>query len=346
MKVARYLNASTLLVVDIDRGGAFAHIIGTLELLEPEERALIKGIIINKFRGQKSLLESGITWLEERTKIPVLGVIPWTEVIFPAEDSLDLLEQRSRKNDRELNIAVIRLPRISNFTDFDPLEAEPTVELKYIRLKDSLGHPDAIILPGSKTTIADLKMLQQSGMAAKIQEYVAAGGTLLGVCGGFQMLGERIADPEGIEGERGEFPGLNLLPMNTIIANNKIARQRMVVSKYPQAGLPVTGYEIHQGRTNLINAKMKEPNADYQPIFDDPGLGLVNKSRAVWGCYLHGLFDNGPWRRSWLNQLRKQRGLSSLPTGIGNYREQREIILDSIADLVESNLDLTPILPK
>lgn len=346
MRVAKYLNARTILVVDIDRGGAFAHIIGTLELLEPEERILIKGIVINKFRGDKSLLDSGIKWLEERTGIPVIGIIPWSDQFFPAEDSLDLLDKRFHKIDRELQISVIRLPRISNFTDLDPLEAEPSVSLRYVGIKDNLGHPDAVIIPGSKTTVPDLLALQKSGMAEQIQAYAASGGTIFGICGGFQMLGQRISDPEGIEGEAGDHPALNLIPLHTAMTTNKIARQRQVTSKLPQAGLPVDGYEIHQGRSRLMHIKGKDPNAEYLPIFDDPGLGLVDESRSIWGCYLHGLFDNGPWRRSWLNYLRKQRGLPSLPTGIANYREQREAALSSVADLVEAHLNLTPILPN
>jgi adenosylcobyric acid synthase len=346
MRVAKYLNARTILVVDIDRGGAFAHIIGTLELLDPEERILIKGIVINKFRGQKSLLDSGIKWLEERTGIPVIGVIPWSDRCLPAEDSLDLLDKRSHKLDRELQISVIRLPRISNFTDLDPLEAEPSVSLRYVGIKDNLGHPDAVIIPGSKTTVPDLLALQKSGMAEQIQAYAASGGTVFGICGGFQMLGQRIADPEGIEGEAGDHPALNLMPLHTAMTNNKIARQRQVTSKFPQAGLPVDGYEIHQGRSRLIHIKGKDPNTEYFPIFDDPGLGLVDESKSVWGCYLHGLFDNGPWRRSWLNYLRKQRGLSSLPTGIANYREQRESAITAVADIVEAHINLAPILPN
>jgi adenosylcobyric acid synthase len=346
MRVAKYLNARTILVVDIDRGGAFAHIIGTLELLDPEERILIKGIVINKFRGQKSLLDSGIKWLEERTGIPVIGVIPWSDQCLPAEDSLDLLDKRYHKLDRELQISVIRLPRISNFTDLDPLEAEPSVSLKYVGIKDNLGHPDAVIIPGSKTTVPDLLALQKSGMAEQIQAYAASGGTVFGICGGFQMLGQRIADPEGIEGEAGDHPALNLMPLHTAMTNNKIARQRQVTSKFPQAGLPVDGYEIHQGRSRLMHIKGKDPNTEYFPIFDDPGLGLVDESKSVWGCYLHGLFDNGPWRRSWLNYLRKQRGLSSLPTGIANYREQREAAIGAVADIVEAHINLAPILPN
>ena len=347
MRVALHLNAPTLLVVDIDRGGAFAHVVGTLELLDPEERALIKGVVINKFRGQRALLQPGITWLEERTGIPVVGVIPWMEELFPAEDSLDLLERSFKKKPAsELTIAVIRLPRISNFTDFDPLEAEPSVTVKYITPTQSLGHPDAVILPGTKTTIPDLMLLQKTGMAAEIQSYAAAGGTVLGICGGFQMLGKTLADPEGIEGQEGRYSGLDLLPLKTVITGNKIARQRLVSSNYPQVGLPVTGYEIHQGRSRLLDSEEGVKQSSYKPLFDDPGLGIVDVSQSIWGSYLHGLFDNGPWRRAWLNHLRQQRGLSSLPTGVANYREQREAVLNTLADTVEAHLDLSPVLPS
>lgn len=342
MRVAKHLNAATLLVVDIDRGGAFAHVVGTLELLDPDERALIRGVVINKFRGQRSLLEPGIKWLEERTNIPVVGVIPYIEHLFPAEDSLDLLDRKSHKNISELNIAVIRLPRIANFTDFDPLESESSVNVKYLSPKQDLGHPDAVILPGTKTTIPDLLLLQKSGMAEAIQHYAASGGTVLGICGGYQMLGQMIADPEGIEGQAGRYQGLNLLPIKTVITGQKIARQRQVTSNFPQMGLPVNGFEIHQGRSRI-----EMPGTDskaFQPLFDDINLGLVDSCQSVWGTYLHGIFDNGPWRRAWLNRLRQQRGLKSLPTGVANYREERENILDSLATEIERHLDLTPFL--
>ena len=339
MRIAKHLNAPTILVVDIDRGGAFAHVVGTLELLDPDERALIKGVVINKFRGQRSLLQSGIDWLEERTGIPVIGVIPWLDQSFPAEDSLSLLDGRSSNPTGDLNIAVIRLPRISNFTDFDPLESEATVSVKYISPKQSLGHPDALIIPGSKTTIADLIVLHKTGMAEEIQNYIAAGGTVLGICGGYQMLGKILADPEGIEGHEGRYKGLGLLPLKTVIAGQKVARQRLVTSNFPQEGLPVAGYEIHQGRTRLIEGE------NVQQLFDDPNLGVVDDTQSVWGAYLHGLFDNGPWRRAWLNRLRQQRGLKSLPTGVPNYREQRELMLNALADAVEPHLNLTTVLP-
>ncbi|WP_427162848.1 cobyric acid synthase CobQ [Aliinostoc sp. HNIBRCY26] len=341
MRVAKHLNAPTILVVDIDRGGAFAHVVGTLELLEPDERQLIKGIVINKFRGQRSLLEPGIKWLEERTKIPVIGVIPYLQELFPAEDSLDLLERKPAKANTDINISVVRLPRISNFTDFDPLESEPTVSVRYISPKHDLGHPDAVIIPGTKTTIADLIILQKSGMAEAIQHYAASGGTVLGICGGYQILGQIIADPEGVEGQAGRYQGLNLLPIKTVITGQKIARQRQVSSNFPQMGLPVTGFEIHQGRSRV---DIPSDNQGYQSLFDDANLGLVDKCQSVWGTYLHGLFDNGPWRRAWLNRLRQQRGLKSLPTGVANYREQREQMLDNLASEIENHLDLTPFL--
>jgi len=337
MRVAKYLQAKTILVVDIDRGGAFAHVVGTLALLEPEERALIQGIVINKFRGSLSLLESGITWLEDYTKIPVLGVIPWTEEIIPAEDSLDLLERRGRNHNYATKIKIIRLPRISNFTDFEPLEAESSVSVEYISPGEHLGNPDAVIIPGSKTTIADLITLEEKGMAQQLKQYAAQGGTILGICGGFQMLGAKINDPQGLEGEIKSYPGLNLLPITTTLTEKKIVRQRQTCSIYPQQCLPIDGFEIHQGITEIIEEKQNSESF----IFEDNNLGMVNQSQTIWGCYLHGLFDNSCWRRSWLNLLRQKRGLESLPNGIANYQEQREKVLEAIADLVDTHLKLS-----
>ncbi len=344
MRIAKHLNAPTILVVDIDRGGAFAHVVGTLQLLDELERSLIKGIVINKFRGQRSLLDSGIEWLENYTGIPVLGVIPWREISFSAEDSLDLLERQSLTTPKDINITVLRLPHIANFTDFEPLDAEKTVSVKYIDLQENLGYPDAVIIPGSKTTINDLIALHESGMAKQLQNYVEAGGVILGICGGFQILGEMVFDPDQLEGENESYSGLKLLPIETVITPEKIVRQRQTSSVYPHAGFPIMGYEIHQGITRLPKNKNNPIKTTLHGLFDDASLGFVNENQSVWGCYLHGIFDNGAWRRTWLNYLRNRRGLSSLPTGIANYREQREANLDKIADLVEEFLDLTPLL--
>ncbi|MBD2652354.1 cobyric acid synthase CobQ [Synechocystis sp. FACHB-383] len=339
MRVASHLQAATILIADIDRGGVFAHVVGTLQLLEPEERKLIKGIVINKFRGQRSLLDSGITWLEEYTGIPVLGVIPYGQNLFSAEDSLDLLERSGRPSPEDIRIVVLRLPRIANFTDFEPLEAESGVYVDYLPLEKQLGKPDAVIIPGSKTTIADLQALQNSGMGQQIMAYVQAGGTVMGICGGYQMLGQTIADPENIEGSLTNCQGLGLFPLTTVITQEKITRQQETISYAPQPGLRVTGYEIHQGIS-----RRSEHSQDFLPLFDQEELGMVNGQQNLWGCYLHGLFDNGTWRRCWLNNLRQRRGLGPLPTAIGNYQEQREAMLNSLADFVETHVNLNPIL--
>lgn len=339
MRVAQHLNASTLLVVDIERGGSFAHIIGTLEILKHANAGhdLIKGILINKFRGQKSILDPGIKWVENYTGIPVVGVVPYLQQVFPAEDSLDLLERRGRKPNSELTIAVIHLPKIANFTDFDPLEAETSVNVRYVRPEDDLGTPDAVIIPGSKTTIADLKTLQATGMANTLKTYLEKGGVILGICGGFQMLGEKLNDPEGLEGEAGEYSGLGLFPLETIITTEKLTRQREVKAIFPESNTVITGYEIHQGRSRLKTDSII-------PLFSDPELGYVNSSYSVWGCYLHGLFENGTWRRQWLNRLREKKGLSPLATDVPHHRQQRKELLDAVTDIIENHVDLNPLL--
>jgi adenosylcobyric acid synthase len=335
MRVAKYLNAPTVLVADIDRGGVFAHIVGTLELLEPEERALIRGFVINKFRGQRSLLESGIDWLEERTGIPVIGVIPMLDLKLPAEDSLDLFERRSRNDATDTSIRVIRLPRIANFTDFDALAAEPSVDLQFLELDQPLGQPNAVILPGTKTTIPDLLQLQTSGMAAQLQAYAQAGGAIIGICGGLQMLGQQISDPAGMEGVAGTYPGLGLLPLQTELGGEKITQQRQAKSSLLLPGEPVRGYEIHQGRSHPVGDH-------WQPLFAEPGLGYA--CPPIWGCYLHGIFDNGPWRRAWLNQVRQQQGLPLLSEQVEDFGLQRERLLDQATDAIAEYLDLTPLL--
>lgn len=340
MRVAQYLNAATILVVDIERGGSFAHIIGTLEILKHANAGheLVKGILINKFRGQQAILQPGIEWVEDYTGIPVIGIIPYLQQAFPAEDSLDLLERRGRKKNTDLTIAIIHLPKIANFTDFDALEAEKTVSICYVSADDNLGNPDAVIIPGSKTTIADLKTLQQTGMAKQLQTYWQQGGTTFGICGGFQMLGETLSDPTGLEGDTGDYSGLGLFPLKTIITEEKLTRQRQVTAIFPQQS-KVTGYEIHQGRTYFTKEAV-----GLIPLFEDEKLGYVNQNQSVWGCYLHGLFENGNWRRQWLNLLRDKKGLSALKTEIPHYRQQQEEVLDAVTNEIEPHLDLNPIL--
>jgi adenosylcobyric acid synthase len=238
---------------------------------------------------------------------------------------------------------VIRLPRVANFTDFDPLDAEATVQVRYIQPGQSLGQPDAVILPGSKTTIADMQVLHESGMADQIQAFAQAGGMVLGICGGFQMLGDTIADPGGTEGTAGTFSGLGLLPLTTTMQTEKVTRQRTTqtcalperFSKF-RAGDEVRGYEIHQGQTEYVQG------SDLVPLFTDPALGVVSRCDHIMGTYLHDLFSNGPWRRMWMNQLRQDKGLPPLTTDIPNYDIQRDQVLDAITDAVAPYLDLGP----
>ena len=333
MRVASYLNASTVLVADIDRGGVFAHIVGTLELLTPDERKLIKGFVINKFRGQRSLLQSGLDWLEERTGIPVVGVLPYFQPQLPAEDSLDLFDRKIIKPDAELQIGVVRLPRMANFTDFDPLMAEPTVQLTYLDRSPSPKKFDALIIPGTKTTVADCQWLHSSGLAKMVHDHVAAGGVVMGICGGFQMLGITIKDLAGLEGVPGEVAGLGLLPIDTAIEQDKVLRRCQVESAYLSTRSPVSGYEIHQGTTTWIGANLA------QPLFDNSDLGWVVNNQ-IWGTYLHGIFDHGEWRRSWLNQIRQRQGQEPLPTNVVDYAVQRDLALDAVADLVGEHLNL------
>lgn len=340
IQVARYLDANIVLVIDGGRGGGIPHAIGTWELMNPEDRQRIKGLIVNKFDGSPALLRQGLDWFEQRTQIPTLGIIPRNNDLFSRLVAITRLERRlgSGRDNNTLTIVVIRLPHTASFADFDPLETEATVTVKYLDPSETLGYPDAVILPGTRATIADLHVLQRSGMAQQICDYVAAGGTALGILGGYHMLGKTISDPEGIEGIDGRHNALGILAVKTVIISKRIARQRIGISVHPQAGLQVSGYEFHQTRTQVIDT-----NA-VKSIFDETGLGAIDHYDAVWGVNLHGIFDNGPWRRTWLNRLRQQRGFKALPTGIGNHRTQREEAINLVTDEFAKFLDLSTLL--
>ncbi len=284
MRVARYANAPVLLAGDIDRGGVFASLVGTLELLEPEERAHIRAFIINKFRGDLTLLEPGLRFLEERTGIPVAGVVPYfKDIHIPEEDSVALeFSRRQEKKTPVLDIAVIGLPHISNFDDFDPLAREAGVGLRYVRTVDELGTPDMVVLPGSKTTVADLEWLRQQGIAERIQWMGRNGTVVMGICGGYQMLGTRILDPEGVESRREETEGLGLMPVTTVFAGTKEThRVRGEVKEAPgilqgASGLPVEGYEIHMGRS-FPHPLLPSPKSPHSPLYERGVKGDLGK---------------------------------------------------------------------
>ncbi len=331
MRVARYAQAPVLLCADIDRGGVFAAIVGTMELLEPEERATVKGFVINKFRGQASLLADGLTWLEERTGVPVVGVVNhFRDIHIPEEDSvaLDLPSSSSARtpDGADLDVAVIQLPHISNFDDFDPLAREHGVSLRYVDSAAQLGSPDLVVLPGSKTTIPDLAWMQERALADAVRRAHLNGAAVIGICGGYQMLGTQVCDPEHVESARSQISGLGLLPSTTVFSGTKEThriRGEVVRNSGLLAGakaLPIHGYEIHMGHTFHDGAGSEPSEASLDPAFkiaersgigvagDGMSEGALDASGWVLGTYIHGLFHNGQLRRSLLESLATRKG--------------------------------------
>ena len=345
MAMAAYAQAPTLLVGDIDRGGVYAQLLGTIWLLEPAERELIKGLVVNKFRGDPTLFEDGIEILEEKGGVPVLGVVPFiSDLGLPEEDAV-ALDAPSAAGDAagQVDIAVIHLPRISNFDDFDPLAAEPGVHLRYVSDRHRLGKPDAIILPGSKSTIGDLQWLQSRGLDKAIRKRAAAGSAVVGICGGYQMLGRSISDPDGVESRLDELEGLALLPQGTVFQGDKETHQVQARLKHPAGwlaslyGQTITGYEIHMGRTTGGNNWLEiEHRSDHSVQVPDGG---ISDDGRVWGCYLHGLFENDALRRAWLRSL----GWKPEQEPTGGWRANYEAAFERLADVVESTLDMEQI---
>lgn len=350
LKIATMARCPVVLVADIDRGGVFAQIIGTIELLEPFERAYIKGIIINKFRGDLDVLKPGIDFIEQRTGVPVLGVLPWfADISLPAEDSVSL-GQRSKVVSimtglKRINIGVLKLPRISNFTDFDPLQNEPDVNLSYVEMPDQLLGLDLLIIPGSKSTIADLYFLMERGLYDAIREFK---GHIAGICGGFQMLGTAVLDPNGVESAIKEAQGLDLLPSTTELLMEKETHQALTY--LDEAGLVIapecngvmTGYEIHMGITTL--GKGLRP---FSRIFRRGNTsvsvedGAVSHDGRIFGTYLHGLFENSRFREIYLNSIRLEKGM---PLRRGTQKQPQQDPFDQLAEQFEKHLDLPQIL--
>ena len=332
MGLANLVDAPVLLAGDIDRGGVFAQLYGTVELLEPEERARIKGLIINKFRGDVEILRPGLGMLEEKTGLPVLGVVPYLKVDIEDEDSLS---ERlcAQKGVQPLDVAIVRLPHISNFTDFIPLEQHSLLGVRYVQNARQLGAPDLLILPGTKNTIDDLLWLRQSGLEAAILKYAASGGVVLGVCGGYQMLGEALDDPEGSESGRPQtLRGLGLLPTRTVFtAQKRRTQQTADVTAEPFAGARLEGYEIHTGRTT-VKGEAFCTGADGQPE------GCVQ--RNVYGTYLHGLFDTGELTGKLTAFLCQRKGMDPAEADLIPMEAYRQQQFDLLADGVRGALDM------
>ncbi|NJO82719.1 MAG: cobyric acid synthase [Blastochloris sp.] len=326
-RVSTYAHARTLLVGDIDTGGIFAQLLGTLMLLEPEERALISGLVVNRFRGDPALFEDGIAILEQRSGLPVLGVIPWINDLGLAEEDAVALERGSLPQVGELTIAVIKLPSIANFDDFDPLAQEPGVAVRYVDRPEQIDGAAAVILPGTKHTLAARRWLAEHGFDVALRAFP---GVIVGICGGYQLLGNQISDPLGIEGDGGNAPGLGLLPVTTIFHETKRTAQIQATAHAPwAAGLALEGYEIHMGRTQFLAhaAPLATITRRSSALINEPD-GAISADGRVWGCYLHGLFTNTAFRQAWLGSL----GWQATPA------DPRSDPYERLADTVEQAL--------
>ncbi len=342
MRVAMMAHAPVLLVGDIDRGGVFASLVGTLKLLTRKERSLVKGLIVNKFRGDIELLKPGLEMLKQHARKPVLGVIPYFHGISIAqEDSVFLDDRPHPLANGNLKIAVIHIPHMSNYDDFDPFE-EFGCTVSYVSNPAELNHTDLIILPGTKTTIADLCYLQQNGLADAIIQKVESGTPVIGICGGYQMLGQRITDPDNIESEQGYVDGLGLLDNETVFRAEKTTTQvkaQVIADKgllQNMEGIGITGYEIHMGQTtnkNYLPAfKIVDTPCGDKNYFD----GAISSDGLRFGTYIHGLFHNTEFTQALLHRLRQLRGLPPTTTTPINKQEH----YDKLADLVRQNLDM------
>ena len=327
MGLAELVDAPVLLVGDIDRGGVFAQLYGTIALLEPQEQQRIKGTIVNKFRGDRAILQPGIDILEKICGVPVAGVIPYTHVDIDDEDSLST---RFHTGDgrKDIDIAVVKLPRISNFTDVSPLERFESVSVRYIERPDQLHQPDMILLPGTKSTIADLLWLRQSGLEAAICQQATRGCIVFGICGGYQMLGASVRDPLGVEAAGvTEIKGMGLLPMDTVFQGEKVQQQTSgVFGEIPGAlhslsGMKYTGYEIHMGRSRQQLAP------------------LVNQGN-VYGSYIHGIFDGAGIAQAVIGDLAARKGIDPGTLTVFDPERYKQEQYDKLADAVRGGLDM------
>jgi adenosylcobyric acid synthase len=333
MGFAEAAGVPVVLVADIDRGGAIASLVGTWTVLEAGERAWLRGYVINKFRGDPSLFRDGLRIITERTDLPSFGVVPWFEAAsrLPAEDAVVLDRTSATGTARPICVAVPRLPRIANFDDLDPLAAEPDVSVTFVQPGRALpGDADLVVLAGSKATVADLAALRAEGWDIDIAAHLRRGGLVLGLCGGYQMLGTRIHDPLGIEGPPGEVAGLSLLDVTTELTADKTLVE--VCGVELSTGAPVWGYEMHVGRTE--GAGLARPMLRLGARDD----GAVSADGRVLGCYLHGLFASDRYRSAFLARLRPGR------TGDLAYDAEIERTLDALAAHLEAHLDLDHLL--
>lgn len=343
MGMAEIADAPVLLVGDIDRGGVFAQLIGTIMLLERHEQERIQGCIINKFRGDRAILEPGVAMFTERSGKPVFGVVPYLDVNIEDEDSLSSALENTRIED-EIDVAVIRFPKISNFTDMQALTLEPGVSVRYVSRCQDLGNPDLIILPGSKNTIADMNWLKETGLAVRIKRLAEKDTLIFGICGGYQMLGEMLFDPEHVEGEQEASMGLGLLSLATTFTGTKKREQSACVINHiggPWArlsGKRVSGYQIHMGVTEA-----SEEPGQWMAVLDERQEAVGYAKGNVFGSYLHGIFDDLKFRDGFVEILYEKKGLTRGETSGISMEEYREQQFDKLAEELRKHLDLNAI---
>ena len=350
MGMAEIADAPVIIIGDIDRGGVFASLAGTMLLLPDEYKKRVKGVIINKFRGRKELLDSGIKMLEDIIKVPVLGVLPYTDIKIEEEDSVTTrFKQKVNKGD--IHIEVVRTPHMSNFTDFNIFETQEDVSLRYVDFGESFGDPDIVIIPGTKSTIDDLMFLRKNGLENQIKELHRRGKLIIGICGGYQMLGKVLKDPYHVENDLEEVEGIGLLDVETTFEMEKTTTQVKAILDenfhgYLEnlSGKEVSGYEIHMGITkrnensnNFVTVKQKlEQKVNYQ-------VGSVNKECNVFGTYLHGIFDDIDFTRTILNNIRKMKNLEPIESNVKSFKEFKNQQYDKLADYLREHLDMEKI---
>ena len=336
MKMARYAKAPVLLVGDIDRGGVYASFAGIMDVLEEWERSLVAGFVVNKFRGDQSLLDAAHRFVHDHTGKEVFGVVPYiTDMAIPQEDSVSLREGFYRDRGTgpdQVEIVVIDIPHISNFTDIDPLYHEVDVNIRFVSDKHLIGKPDAIILPGSKNVAGDLGYIRTRGMDRKIVDYARQGGIVVGICGGYQMLGRELSDPHGLETSDGTIEGLGLLDIDTVLAPEKTLVKQQGI--HLESGEKIVGYEIHHGKTS--NNRLPVLKFD-----NGETCGSQTADQLIWGAYLHGIFDQDNFRRWFIDLLRVKKHLT--PKGRDGTSYNIDKSLDELADLIRTSIDVEKI---
>ena len=340
MRTAKMAGAKVLLAADIDKGGVFASIVGTMELLDPDERDLVAGYIINKFRGDASLLADGLDFLLERTGKPVIGVVPYFTGIHIQEEDGVALENAGgcRLDDGGTDVAVLRLAHISNFTDFDPLAAEKGVRVRYIRGAEDFGRPDVLIIPGSKNTVADLLELRRKGVEGCVTSYHKKGGVVVGICGGYQMMGRLIHDPDGVESDNGTVSGMGILDVETVLHTDKVTGQVEADALFTDGLGRLTGYEIHMGRTEVsgtMRPLLRVLEHDGTTAHED---GAMTPDGRAWGTYLHGIFENDGFRWHVLDMASSGR-CTSKDSSL-SYSALKEQGIEQLADHVLKSMDM------